>query len=225
MPAYTRGSVRDNLTFVKINPILMYGWKAPDLAAKLGIDAVELDTDLGHMDAPTAQAIPGAILITGANSPKPARVVKRDRTAPINQTASTSTYISFDRSAAATAAGWTLSGFARGVSLTANLPSNRSVTAIAELSNGLLYAFSLNQADFTLVKTPLGLKDASQVTSVNERRRLATGARTYPGKCSRAEGTGTLSTYFSTDAETTAVAAGFSILRPERIEFAPPAAP
>lgn len=225
MPAYTRGSTRDILTFVKINPILMYGWKAPDLAAKLGIDALDLSTDLGHMDAVAAQAVVGSILITGANSPKPARVVKRDPTAPVNQTASTSTFISFDKAAAATAKGWTLSGFARGVRLTANLPGSRSITAIAELSNGLLYAYPMNQADFTLVATPLGLKDASTVTTINERRRLATGARTYPGKCSRVQGTGVLSTYFSTDAEATAIAAGFSIDRPEKIEFSPPPAP
>lgn len=225
MPAYTRGSTREILTFVKINPILMYGWKAPDLAAKLGISAGDLDINLGHMDAVTAQAVAGAILVTGANSPKPARVVKRDRTAPVNQTASTSTFISYDRAAAATADGWTLSSPARGVRLTANLPGQRSITAIAELSNGALYAFPMNQADFSLVAAELGLQDAASITTATERQRLITGARTRPGKCSKIQGTGIMSTYFATDAESAAIAAGWNIDAPEYVEFAPPVGP
>lgn len=220
MPAYTRGSSRDILTFVKVNPVLMYGWKAPDLAAKLGIDAVDLDVELGHMTSTAAAAVAGSILVIGANSPKPARVVKRDKTAPINQTASTSTFISFDRATAATTAGWTLSSPARGVRLTANLPSNRSITAIAELSNGALYAFPMNQADFALVGAELGLQDSSGITTLLERQRLITGARTRPGRCSKIVGTGTLSTFFSTDSEGSAIAAGWSIDRPEMIQFA-----
>lgn len=225
MPAYTRGSTRDILTFVQINTVFLYGWKAPDLAAKMGITAADLVTQLGHMDAVAAQAVLGSILVTGANSPKPARVVKRDRTAPVNQTASTSTFIAYDKAAAATTAGWTLSTPARGVRLTANLPGNRSVTAIAELSNGALYAFPMNQADFALVQADLGLQDSATVTTVNERYRLVTGSRTRPGKCSRIQGTGMLSTYFATDAEASAIAAGFNVDAPERIEFSPPVGP
>jgi hypothetical protein len=220
MPAYTRGSTRDVLTFVKVNPVLLYGWKAPDLTAKLGIDAVDLDVELGHMSSTAAAAVVGAILVIGANSPKPARVVKRDKTAPVNQTASTSTFISFDRAAAATTAGWTLSSPARGVRLTANMPGNRSITAIAELSNGALYAFPMNQADFTLVGAELGLTDSSSVTTTLERQRLLTGARTRPGKCSKIVGPGMMSTYFATDSEGAAITAGWSIDRPESIQFA-----
>lgn len=220
MPAYTRGQYRENLVFVPINPVLMYGWKTVDLAARTGLSTTDLTTQLGHIDAVAAQAVVGAILVTGANSPKPARVVKRDRTAPINAVASTSTFMAFDKGAAATAAGWTISTPQKGVRLSANVPSARTVTAIAELSNGVNYAFPLNQADFTRVAATLGLQDAAAMSTTLERQRLVTGSKTKPGRCSIAEGTGTFSSYFSTDAETAVLAAGYNLDHPEFVEFA-----
>lgn len=220
MPAYSRGQLRDVLTFVPLNAVFYYGWKTIDLAARTGISSADLTTQLGHVDAATATGVAGSILVTGANSPKPARVVKKDPTAPVSAPGSTSTYIAFDKASAATTAGWTLSTPARGVKLTANVDGKRSITAIAELSNGALYAFPLNKADFTLYSAALGLQDASTVGTVNERNRLVTGSKTRPGKASIEAGTGLFSTYYSSANIDTALAAGFNLETEEFVEYA-----
>jgi hypothetical protein len=220
MPEYTRGTLRDVLTFVPINAILHYGWKTVDLAARTGISSADIKSQLGHMTAVEANTGGTKILVTGANSPKPARVVKRDPTAPISQPSSTSTYVAFNKLAAASAGGWGLSKPARGVRLTANVDGKRSVTAIAELSNGGLYAFPLNRVDFDRVATVLGLQSASQITTATERNSLFTGTRTKPGRCSIEDGGGVFSTYYSTEAEQAAISAGYNIEQPEYVEYA-----
>ncbi|WOD37371.1 hypothetical protein [Nodosilinea sp. E11] len=219
MPEYTRGELRDVLTFVAINPILHYGFKTVDLAARTGISGADIKTQLGHMTAVEAAAVANRIMVTGANSPKPARVVKRDPTAPISQPASTSTFMAYNKLAAAAAGGWSLSKPGRGVRLTANVDGKRSVTAIAELSNGALYAFPLNRVDFDRVSTVLGLQAANQINTTIERQSLVTGSRTKPGRASIEDNGGVFATYYSTDAEAAAIAAGYNIERPEVIEY------
>lgn len=218
MSEYTRGQARDQLTFVPINSRFHYGWKTVDLAARTGISAADIKSQLGHMTATEATAVANRIMVTGANSPKPARVTKRDLTAPISQPASTSTFIAYDKLAAATTAGWSLASNARGVRLTANVDGKRSVTAIAELSNGLLYAFPLNRVDFDRVSAVLGLQSAAQITTL-ERLALTTGSRSKPGKVSIEDSGGIFSTFFSTASEEAAVAAGYNIERPEFVEY------
>jgi len=220
MPEYTRGSLRDQLRFVALNSIFHYGWKTVDLAARTGIASNDLATQLGHLTATEADAVANRIMVTGANSPKPGRVVKRDPTAPVSQPASTSTYIAFDKLAAAAAAGWTLATQGRGVKLTADVDGRRSCTAIAELSNGLLYAFSMNRADFTTYSGTLGLASAGTITTDTERNKLATGCRTKPGKASIETGSGVFASYYATASRGAVLAAGFSIDSEEVIEFA-----
>lgn len=220
MPEYTRGTSRDVLTFVAINAIFHYGFKTVDLAARTGISAADIKTQLGHKTAAEASAVANRIMVTGANSPKPARVVKRDPTAPISQPASTSTFVAFNSLAAAAAGGWGLTQPSRGVRLTANVDGKRSVTAIAELSSGALYAFPLNRVDFDRVSTVLGLQSAAQITTAIERNSLVTGSRTKPGRCSIEDNGGTFATFYSTAAEAAAIAAGYNIERPEFVEYA-----
>jgi hypothetical protein len=219
MPEYTRGQYRDNLVFVPLNTVFHYGWKTKDLANAIGISQADLVTQLGHMTPVQADAVANRIMVTGANSPKPARVVKRDRTAPISQAASTSTFLAYNKLSAATAAGWSLAGRARGVRLTANVDGRRSVTAIAELSNGLLYAFPLSRVDFDRVAPTLGLQDAASINTTLERSKLATGSRTKPGVCATDNNGGSFSTFFATDAADTLPAAGYDIISDEYIEF------
>jgi hypothetical protein len=219
MPEYTRGEFRDNLVFVPLNNTFHYGWKTVDLAARTGISQVDLVSQLGHMTPQQASEVANSIMVTGANSPKPARVVKRDRTAPISQVASTSTFIAYDKLAAATTAGWTLAKQARGVKLTANVDGRRSVTAIAELSNGVLYAFSLSRPDFDRAAGTLGLADASTITTDTERNKLVTGSRTKPGRCSIEDSGGAFGTFFASASLAAVLAAGYSIDSTEFIEF------
>jgi hypothetical protein len=220
MPEYTRGELRDQLTFVPINAIFHYGWKTVDLAARTGISAADIKTQLGHMTASEASAVTNRLMVTGANSPKPARVVKRDPTAPVSQPASTSTFVAFNKLATASTSGWSLIKPARGVRLTANVDGKRSVSAIAELSNGLLYVFPLNRVDFDRVAATLGLQSAAQVNTTLERNSLVSGARSKPGRASIEDSGGIFATYYSTDAEAAAITAGYNIEQPEYIEYA-----
>ncbi|MFQ4134760.1 hypothetical protein PGN35_000400 [Nodosilinea sp. PGN35] len=223
MSEFTRGQFRDNATFVLLNPIFCYGWKTVDLAARIGVSAADLKTELGHMTPLEADAIANRVMVTGANSPKPGRVVKRDRTAPISQPSSTSTFLAYDKLSAATTAGWTLAKQARRVSLSPPVDGIRSMTAIAELSNGVLYAWPLNRADYDQFGASLGLQSALQINTTLERRKLVTGSRTKPGKAVIRNSGGEFSSFYSTDAEDTAIAAGFSIIKGEFIEFEIPA--
>lgn len=225
MAEYLRGQYRDVLTFVPLNPLFHYGWKTKDLAAAVGVSSADLTTQLGHMTPVQASQVANSIMVLGANSPKPARVTKRDRTAPISQTASTSTFIAFNKMAQATAAGWTMSKGARGVRLTANVDGKRKITAIATLSNGLLYCFPLNRVDFDRVAETLGLQSAATITTTLERQKLATGCTTKPGRASIDNSGGTFSTFFSTASLATVVAAGYTIVSDEDIKFAAGAAP
>jgi hypothetical protein len=219
MSQFTRGQFRDNATFVLVNPVFCYGWKTVDLAARVGVSNADLVSQLGHMTPIVADGIANRVMVTGANSPKPGRVVKRDRTAPVSQVASTSTFLAYDKLAAATTAGWTLAKQSRRVALAPPVDGTRSMTAIAELSNGLLYAFPLNRADFDEFGAALGLQTALQINTTLERRKLATGSRTKPGKALIKNSGGEFSSFFATDAEETAIAAGFKIMKGEFIEF------
>lgn len=219
MSAYTRGRKRDQLTFVRINDVpLLYGWNAPDLAAATGISSGDLTTQLGHLTAVAAAAIAGGLMVFGANSPKPARATKKIAGAPTSSAASVSTYCSYNTRAAATGAGWRV-GKQKSVRLRAAVAGRRSQTAVAELSNGLQYAFPMNIDDFTLVGSTLGLQAASQV-STTEAKKLATGMTgTRPGRASLEDSGGILRTFFSTSARDAAVAAGFSIDEEEVIAY------
>lgn len=225
MPAYTRGVERNVLTFVKVNPMFMYGWRAPDIADKLGISAADLVNELGHMTVTQASQVAGALLVTGANSPKPMRVVKRDKTAPVTQAASTSTFISFDKTVAATNAGWIISNYGRGVGLVPEFSGNRSLTAVIELPNGAMYCFPMNLGDFTLVKADLGLQNAATITTATELNKLVAGSRTKPGRCEKALGSGNFSGFYAPASKETAIQKGFTIKTDARIEYAPGAAP
>ncbi|OLP19815.1 hypothetical protein BST81_03535 [Leptolyngbya sp. 'hensonii'] len=225
MSAYTRGRKRDQLRFVNINDILLYGWNTVDLAAATGISAADLKNQLGHLTAAEADAVANRLMVLGANSPKPARAIKVIPNAPTTAAGSVSTFIAYNKRAVAQAAQWKVGGAQKGVRLTAPVAGKRSQTAVAELSNGVLYAFPMNQSDFTLVGETLGLQAAAQISSV-EAKKLATGmSSTRPGQAGLEDSEGLLSTFFSTAKRDDATAAGFSIISEERILYPAAAAP
>lgn len=225
MPGYVRGTKRDLLRFVLLNPVFCYGWKTIDLSAIPGVSQSEI-TALGHMDATAANAVANRIMVLGANSPKPGRVTQKFPNPVTTQRASVSTYVAYNARAAAVAAGWTLSGFQKGVRLAAPSPNRRSISAVAELSDGTRYVFPLNAEDFAIVSGPLGLQNSTQITTDNERNRLVTGtSSTRPGKAAIEHSEGVMSTYYSTDNKDEAAAAGYTILSDERIAFPVEAVP
>lgn len=224
MPSYTRGVLREDLTFVAANQTLYYGWKSRDLASVPGISEGELGL-LGHYDMVGMSGISGALLVTGANSPKPPRVVKRNPNAAITAAGSVSTFCAYDALGAAMAQGWTLAKKGHGVRLTASTSLTRKVTAIATLSNGIKYAFPLDKADFTAFAADLGLESAEQMTTSLERRKLVTGCQQKPGTCAKRAGTGNFSSFYSTASKDAVVANGYNILTDESNLFSltPPA--
>lgn len=215
MPLYTRGQNRDKLTFVKANAILLYGFYTKDLDAIASVSAADL-TALGHMDATAAAAVASGIRVIGANSPKPPRVSKKIANATINTQASVSTFCGFDAIAAAGGAGFKLIKPAQKANLVGLNSSRRSMTAIATLSNSLLYCFSMNAADFTQYGAALGLKSAGDITTDTERRKLIFGSNSSrPGRATLATENGDFTSFFSTASEEALGAAGWAITKGE----------
>lgn len=194
MPSYTRAKKRDVLTYVKANTSLLYGFKTKDLSAIAGVSSSELSSQLGHVLA-TGTLPAGALLCIGANNPKPPRVTKRIANAAANAQGTISTFCAYDKLATAYAGGWNLAKQGRLVPLRTD---GKSITAVVELStNGPLYAYSLNKADFDAYGAQLGLKSADSINSQAELNRLVVGTSLpRPGRASKTVGAGTFSTFY-----------------------------
>lgn len=228
MSPLTRGRPRNNLTFVLANERLLYGWKAPDLAAGAGITEAELKTGLGHMSATEAAAVAGGILVTGANSPKPAKATKTFKGAQAAQRGSCSTFLAYNKATAAAAIGFNVSKASRGVNLQAPSAARRTFTGVVELSNGLMYAQPINTVDGTAERrTVLGIQVAAEISAA-ERNRLITGGKSKPARARIFADDGYLTMPCGAAFIDDATAAGWSIASGEMIEFpanagAPPA--
>lgn len=171
MPSYTRNKRRDVTAYVKVTPVLLYGFRTKDLSQVTGVSSGDL-TALGHVNTLAS----GAIACFGANAPKPPRVSKRIANAPAGSQGSVSTFCAYDKLAAALSAGWSLAKDGIDVGLRT---SGKSVTAIVEIApNGVLYAFPMNAADFASYGETLGLESAATLTNA-EMQRLVRGS-TYP---------------------------------------------
>lgn len=196
MPSYTRGQRRDQLTYVKANPVLYYGFKTKDFSSLSGVSGADL-TALGHITAPAA----GTLLVIGANAPKPPRVSKRISTSGSGQS-TVSTFCGYDKVAAALAAGWSFQKAGRSVPLRS---SGRSVTAVVEISaNGPLYCFPMNAGDFQTYGADLGLQSAASITSDAELNRLVVGSSLpKPGKATKSLLNGsTFSSFYAPEKKT-----------------------
>ena len=141
MPGYTRGQLRDKLTFVAITPnVLYYGFSTKDFASIAGLALSQSDMNsLGHLEAAAVPNI--GIRIIAANSPKPPRMKKVINARPgPNQQGDASTYCAADAIRTAESAGWKFVKPGRSVTIT---NSNRTWTMGADLSNGGLYLFPM----------------------------------------------------------------------------------
>lgn len=200
-----------------INDVFAYGWNSADISQVTGVSAADLTTGLGHMTAAQAGAVAGAVLVTGANAPKPMRVTRKLANAPVGRRASLSTWCGYDKLASAIAIGFSLSKPARPISLGAEAGS-RTVPGVVTLSNGLKYVQPIERAltqDATLM-ADLGIELDAGITAA-DRKKLARGTRSKPGMVQVGLGNGlSASLPFSTDQLTQAEAAG----RITRLEFA-----
>ncbi len=226
MPAYLRGKKRDKLTYVLVTANAWYGFKTKDLSSVASVTAADI-TSLGHVAGGTAFQANGKIRIVGASAPKPARVTKRLNTAAAGTQQSVSTFCAYDKLTAAMGSGWNVTKPRRGVFLRPEASVKNSLTAIAQLSDGSLYCFPMNKADYQTYGAMLGLKNAATEQSATEKSKLVSGSSIpKPGKASiEVTGGGSFSSFYSTDAIDTAVTGGFAILTDEMVFANAPANP
>lgn len=216
MPTYTRGQLRDQLTFVKVTSLnIFYGFSTKDYAslAGAGLSTGDLQT-LGHT---ASGALPeSAIKIIAANSPKPPRARKIINPRPTaQQQRAISTFIGIDSINAAETLGFRLVNSGRGVTLTNN---ERTKTVGADLRTGGLYLFPMNAVDANQYASQLGLQLPEQI-SAGERDRAFSGAsRPRPAKIKLDLGAGgSFSSFCSYDALNNALSSGFQLVTPEVI--------
>jgi hypothetical protein len=222
MPGYLRGVSRDQNALVKISKTqpIYYNFTTKSFASLVGISDADLRTQLGHLDA----APTGVIVFVRSNSPKPPRVSKRIRNNPTaQQQGIVSTYCGVnDISKAISEHGWSFQKRGRGVRLTNN---NRTISAIAKLSTGVLVVEPKNADDVNSYAGPLGLILPGTINTAAEQARLVWGA-SFP-KVGRAEKPLGLSTTtqkevsvtmpFSTDAADNLAQNGWNILYDEQV--------
>lgn len=217
MPAYTRGKKRGDIKYVKVTTNMFFGFKPKDISSIAGVTEGDIAA-LGHI-AP-GSVPPAAILVLGANAPKPPRVSRRIKTATVGQQQTVGTFCGFDKMADAQEKGWNIVKYRKGVMLRAVNASRGSQTAIAELSDGSLYCFPMNKADFELFGAELGLKSSATVQSETEKSKLVSGSSTpYPGKASKLlEDGSTFSSFFSTSkGSETAFNGAYDVISEEKI--------
>lgn len=182
MPASTRGVLRPQKTFVKMTSLLAFGWATADLSQAAGVSSADLKTGLGHLSEAEAMAINSLILVTGANAPKPARVTKKLRNAPVGTRASLSTYCAFDKLRTAATIGFRVSKPALPPPpLRPFGPGARTATGVVTLSNGLNCAVPIDPlAVSDGLLTDLGISKGLGTTLLVSK--LCRGARSKPGR-------------------------------------------
>lgn len=173
MPAYTRGRLREKITFVllfKTPANIYYNWSAKDIATLAGVSSADLTNHLGHLTTVPADSI----VIVGASSPKPVnvrKIINRNPTAA--QQGAVSTFCSPGTLNTALTNGWKISGKGR-ISRVRN--DNRTKTALAKISNEMIYASPMNADDHNTYAAELGLVDPSTVNTQAERNSIVSGA-------------------------------------------------
>ncbi len=220
MSTATRGKKRDVFTYVRVTSSIYYGWNAKDLTALPGISASDL-TALGHISGGQtggSENLSVVIKISGAKAPLPARFTKKLSAEGAAQS-SVSTFCGWDKYTTATTAGWRQSEGRKTCNLQAP-GSKPSHSAVAELSDGTLYVFPMNKADFNSYGAALGLKTSATITTEAELARLVRGTtRPKPGRASLyIENIGTFSSFYSTIKMSDLGQAGYNILSSEQLQ-------
>jgi hypothetical protein len=179
---------------------IYYQFNSPDLSKVVGVSSSDL-AELGQINLSDAAKVPaGAIIFYNANAPKPPRVTKQlsksGDTSPKQQ--SVSTFCSVEALTGALGKGWSIAKPGRGVSFS---NTQRTVTALAKLSNGVRYAFPMAKADFETFGSTLGLENATTITSDAERAKVVRASTLpKPGRASIVlEDGSTFSSFYSSD--------------------------
>ena len=180
MPASTLGKKRDKPTIVKATANIYYAFNTRDLAALPGVAAADLAA-LGHLAQGSTTA--GAIVVQGANAPRPARFRKRLSGTPENPITQESVTTFGDGTNAtainaAGALGWrlvkpptevgmgtTTKGKNVAIKLSNGAYAIRNVpTAFATNENATLLGWDLTLSDATIAKAVRGAKNMKPAT-------------------------------------------------------------
>lgn len=213
MPSYTRGQLRDILTFVKVNANLWYGFVTKDFASitGLGITAADI-TALGHT-TPAAVPVAGLRCI-GSQSPKPPVMSKViNRNPGVSEQGKVSTFAAYNAIETAEAKGWRIVRPGRGVTFSNNA---RTIAVAAVTSSGLNYVWPVNAADANNFAEALGLKLPGSMSDT-ERSKSITGTR-YPRPAKlkkKLQGGGTRTLFCSANKVDEALAAGWELVQAE----------
>jgi hypothetical protein len=200
MSNITRGRKKDQRILVKVvkGQEVYYQFNSPDLSKVAGVSTSDL-SELGQINLNDPSKVPaGAIVFYNANAPKPPRVTRKlkktDTVSPAQQ--SVSTFCSVDALTGALGKGWSIAKPGRGVSLNNTI---KTVTALAELSNGVMYAFPMAKVDFESFGSTLGLKNASTITTDAERAKIVRASSfPKPGRATKILDDGsTFSSFYS----------------------------
>ncbi|MBW4479682.1 MAG: hypothetical protein KME54_23255 [Tolypothrix brevis GSE-NOS-MK-07-07A] len=225
MPPYTRGKLRDKLTYVLVTNNAYFIFKTKDLSTFPGISESDI-TAIGHKTAEAVASDTTKIRIVGASAPQPPRVTKRLSNAAVGTQQSVSTFCGYVSLSSAQTAGWKITKSRRSVLLRAASALSGSQTAIAALSDGSLYCFPMNKADFDAYGATLQLKSAATEQSATEVSKLVSGSSIpRPGRATTKIASGSsFSSFYSTEALGDLGAAGFSVLSEELVMTVAPAA-
>lgn len=200
MPSYTRGKIRDHNTFVLLynTPAnIYYNWSAKDIADLAGVTSAELTNHLGHLTS----VADTSIVIVGASSPKPVSVRKIINRNPAAGTqGAVSTFCATGNLNTALSNGWKFNGRGR---ITSIRNDARTKTALAKISNEMVYGSPMNATDYTSYSAQLGLVDPATITTTAKRNQIVRGAsrpRAAHAYKKLTDGS-TVSSYYSYDAD------------------------
>ena len=213
MPEYTRGQLRDVLTFIEMEGgVLFYGFTTKNFAGTDGLNLSQGDMlTLGHLDPGSVPAT--GIRIIAANSPKPPRVKKVINARPTaNQQGNASTFCAPGKIRDAETAGWKFAKSGRNVTISNN---NRTWTMGVNLAGGGMYLFPMNRIDAENHADDLGLQRPTQISRTERQRAFSGATRPRPAKMKLVLGGGSSISAFCSDASIdNALTAGWQITKP-----------
>ncbi len=189
---------------------LYYGFKSREFTGT-GISDGDLTLQLGWIIPPSIIPDfldPNALVIVGANAPKPPRFSKKTTAAGGTSGVipkSLTLFCSPEKTAAARAAGWNLAKKGIGVKFVSENSSARQMTCFVKISSttgtaDFFYGFSCDKSTFTNYGGILGLQSPQQLTAEQREKKCFVGASSpKPKRATLKTANGEISTFCSAD--------------------------